>query len=203
MKKIILLIILNFIVWFNSHSILNAEEKNYKIIKLVNDQIITNYDLEQRLKLYSTLNNLNVNEKNIDRLAYEMLNLMVDERLQAEQINLYKISISESQVNNYIDQAYLNDDDKLNDFINSLNKNNIDIDIFKKSIKIMLGWNELSSRLYFRTSEISNIDLKNLMKENSSLSEDQAENILLQKQIELRARKLLRDIRAEANIENR
>ena len=187
----------------NIYSILHAEEKNYKIIKLVNDQIITNYDLEQRLKLYSTLNNLNINKENIDKLAYEMLNLMVDEKLQFEQINLYKITISELQVNDYIELAYLNDENKLDDFINTLIKNNVDIEILKKSIEIMLGWNELASRLYYRTSEISNIDLKNIMKEDPSLSEGQAKNILLQKQITLRAKKLLRDIRVEANIENR
>ena len=41
------------------------------------------------------------------------------------------------------------------------------------------------------------------MKENVSLSKEQAQNTLIQRQIELRAKKLLRDIRVEANIENR
>ena len=41
------------------------------------------------------------------------------------------------------------------------------------------------------------------MDKNSSLSIEQAENSLLQRQIGLRAQKLLRDIRAEATIENR
>jgi hypothetical protein len=41
------------------------------------------------------------------------------------------------------------------------------------------------------------------MQNDSSLSEEQAKNTLLQKQIELRAKKLLRDLKAEANIETR
>jgi len=201
--KIILPIILSLVVLVNTYSTLSAEEKNYKIIKLVNDQVITNYDLEQRLKLYATLNNANINNENIDKLASEMLNLMVDERLQLEQINLYNISVSNTDVDDYINRAFLNEGDKLIDFTNSLNENNIDISILKKSIKIILGWNELAGRLYYRTSEISNIDLANLMKENVSLSKEQAQNTLIQRQIELRAKKLLRDIRVEANIENR
>ena len=201
--KIILPIILSLVVLVNTYYTLSAEEKNYKIIKLVNDQVITNYDLEQRLKLYATLNNANINNENIDKLASEMLNLMVDERLQLEQINLYNISVSNTDVDDYINRAFLNEGDKLIDFTNSLNENNIDISILKKSIKIILGWNELAGRLYYRTSEISNIDLANLMKENVSLSKEQAQNTLIQRQIELRAKKLLRDIRVEANIENR
>jgi len=182
---------------------LNAEEKNHKIVKLVNNNVITNYDLEQRLKLYSTLNNVNINRENIDKLADEMLSFMVDEKLQLEQINSYEISINESEVNNYIEQAYLNDSNNLNEFISALDNNNIDIEILKKSIEIMIGWNKLTSKLYYQTSEINKVDLENLLNEDISLSEEQAENILLQKQIGLRAKKLLRDIRIEANIENR
>ena len=203
MKKILLQIIISISILLSSYYTLNAEEKNHKIVKLVNNNVITNYDLEQRLKLYSTLNNVNINRENIDKLADEMLSFMVDEKLQLEQINSYEISINESEVNNYIEQAYLSDSNNLNEFISVLDNNNIDIEILKKSIEIMIGWNKLTSNLYYRTSEINKVDLENLMNEDISLSEEQAENILLQKQIGLRAKKLLRDIRIEANIENR
>ena len=203
MQKILLQIIISVSLLLSSYSILNAEEKNYKIIKLVNNNVITNFDLEQRLKLYSTLNNVNINKENIDKLAVEMLSLMVDEILQLEQINSYEISVNESEINDYIERAYLSESNSLNEFIDALNNNNIDIAILKKSIEVMIGWNKLTGRLYYRTSEINKVDLENLMNEDLSLSKEQAEDILLQKQIGLRAKKLLRDIRIEANIENR
>ena len=203
MQKILLQIIISISLLLSSYSTLNAEEKNYKIIKLVNNNVITNYDLEQRLKLYSTLNNVDINGENIDKLAVEMLSLMVDEKLQLEQINSYGISVNKSEINDYIERAYLSDSNNLNELIDALNNNNIDIAILKKSIEVMIGWNKLTSRLYYRTSEINKVDLENLMNEDPSLSKKQAEDILLQKQIGLRAKKLLRDIRIEANIENR
>ncbi|MDA7764142.1 SurA N-terminal domain-containing protein [Pelagibacterales bacterium] len=203
MQKILLQIIISISLLLSSYSTLNAEEKNYKIIKLVNNNVITNYDLEQRLKLYSTLNNADINEENIDKLANQMLSLMVDEKLQLEQINSYGISVNKSEINDYIERAYLSDNNNLNEFIDTLNNNNIDIAILKKSIEVMIGWNKLTGRLYYRTSEINKVDLENLMNVDSSLSKEQAEDILLQKQISLRAKKLLRDIRIEANIENR
>ena len=203
MQKILLQIIISISLLLSSYSTLNAEEKNYKIIKLVNNNVITNYDLEQRLKLYSTLNNVNINKENIDKLADEMLSLMVDEKLQLDQLKSYEISVNESEINDYIERAYLNESNSLNEFIDALNNNNIDIAILKKSIEVMIGWNKLTGRLYYRTSEINKVDLENLMNEDPSLSKEQAEDILLQKQIGLRAKKLLRDIRIEANIENR
>ena len=203
MKKFRLIIISGILILFFNHSVLFADEKNYKIIKLVNDQVITNYDLEQRIKLHATLNNLNLNDGNIDKLANDLLLLMVEEKLQLGQIDEYKISISEAEIDDYIQRAYLGEENDINDLIELLNQNNIDFKILKSLVQIRLGWNELAGRLYYRTSEINEDDLVSAMQNDSSLSEEQAKNILLQKQIELRAKKLLRDLKAEANIETR
>ena len=198
-----LISLLGIIVLFLNYSVLFADEKNYKIIKLVDDQVITNYDLEQRIKLYATLNKVNLNDGNIDKLAGDLLLLMVDEKLQLKQMDVYKISISETQIDDYIQRAYLGTENNINDLIKLLSSNNIDIMILRNVVKVRLGWNELAGRLYYRTSEINEDDLVNAMQNDASLSEEQAKNILLQKQIELRAKKLLRDLKAEANIETR
>jgi len=192
------------VLFFMGHLyISNAEEKNYRIITLVNDQVITNYDLEQRLKLFAALNNININKENIDRYGREMLLLMIDEKLQLEQIKLYKISISDDEINNYIKRAYLNKDQNLDDLAKALEKNSINIDLLIKSTEIKIGWNILASSLFYRESEINKDDLKSAMKKDPSLTKELAENSLLQKQIGLRAKKLLRDLKTEANIENR
>ena len=196
-------IILNIIFLLSINFTTIAEEKNYKIIKLVNDQVITNYDLEQRLKLFSVLNNADINKENIDQLGKQMLILMVDEKLQNEQIEFYEISINESEINDYINRAFLNEEEDINKLIASLKSNNININILKESIKITLGWNKLANRLYYRSSKINPLELGSAMEQDASLSKQEAENMLLQKQILLRAEKLLRDIKAEANIENR
>jgi len=180
---------------------LYADEKNYRIIKLVNEQVITNYDLEQRIILYSILNQ--VNSDNVNDLASKILNLMVDELLQIEQIKKYNISINKIDVDEYINRVYLNSDIDIDNLSLMFEKNNLDINIFRKSIEIKLGWNDLAGRLFYRTSEINEIDLKNTMDKNPSLSKENAKNNLLQTQIGLRAQKLLRDIRTEATIENR
>ena len=200
-KQLRLLTILIVFISSGVFSELYAEEKNYKIIKLVNEQVITNYDLDQRIMLYSMLNQVNTDDLN--ELAGKILYLMVDELLQLEQIKKYNISISDIEIDEYIGRAYLNVDNDIDDFNLIFKKNNLDINILRKSIKIKLEWNDLASRLFYKTSEINAVDLKNTMDSDSSLSKEQAENNLLQKQIGLRAQKLLRDIRTEATIENR
>ena len=200
-KQFRLLVILIMLISSGTFSELYAVEKNYKIIKLVNEQVITNYDLEQRVVLYSMLNQVNTDD--INELAGKILYLMVDELLQLEQIKKYNISVSDIEIDEYIDRAYLNANNNIDDFNLIFKKNNLDINILRKSIEIKLGWNDLAGRLFYRTSEINAVDLKDTMDSDPSLSKEQAENNLLQKQIGLRAQKLLRDIRTEATIENR
>ena len=200
-KQLKLLFIIIFTLTLGLFTVSYAEEKNYKIIKLVNEQVITNYDLEQRIKLHAMLNQFE--SENINSIAGKILYEMVDELLQLEQIKKYKIFISDIEIDNYINQLYLNENNDINSFKDALKKNNLDINILRKSIEIKLGWNDLAGRLFYRTSKISQNELKDTMDKNSSLSIEQAENSLLQRQIGLRAQKLLRDIRAEATIENR
>ncbi|MDC3111327.1 SurA N-terminal domain-containing protein [Pelagibacteraceae bacterium] len=196
-------IIIIFILTINFITFSNAKEQSYKILKLVNDKVITNYDLEQRLQLFALLNNQTINKDNAKQYANEMLKLMIDEKLQLEQINKYKIQIQSSEIDEYIFKAFLTSEQNINDFENILISNNIDVHVLRDSLKIQLGWNRLTGQLFYRSAEINNIDLVEATKKNPSLTKDQIENSLIQKQIGLRAEKLLRDLRLEANIENR
>ena len=178
-----------------------ADEKNFKIIKLVDDEVITNFDLEQRIKLLATLNKININSENFDQYARELISLMVDEKLQHEQMKKYNISITQKEVDEYIQKAYSNND--TNQIVSILNQSNINVNILYETIRIKLGWNELTGRLYYRTAKVDPVDLEDAMRQNPTLSEERVNNILIQRQIELRASKLLRDLKSEANIENR
>ena len=191
-----------FIFLFNS-SLVNAEEKKYKIIKLVNEQVITNYDLEQRVKLFAVLRNAQINQDNYSIIATEILTTMVDEKLQLEKIIEYKINITEPEVSDYLKRAYTNDTVSIDDLFKALELNNIDQNLLKEITKINLGWQRLTGNLFYRSSNVNDEEINKLMIERPNINRERAEQILLQDQIDLRAKKLLRDIKSEANIENR
>tara|TARA_A100001015_G_scaffold299767_1_gene384288 strand:+ start:618 stop:1226 length:609 start_codon:yes stop_codon:yes gene_type:complete len=202
MKKIFKLIFV-FIFLLNFIEFAKAEEQNYKILKLVNDNVITNYDLEQRLRLFLFLNKIPLNADNMKPYADEMLKLMIDEKLQREQIKKYKVQVQSTEIDDYIIEVFLASEQNINDLKKSLTSNNIDINFLKESLEIQLGWNKLISKLFYRTSEINKTDFDEARKKYPTLSEESIKSSLLQKQITLRAEKLLRDLRLEANIENR
>ena len=204
MKNLIFTKILFFLFIFLSNaSLLSADEKKYKIIKLVNEQVITNYDLEQRVKLFAILRNVQINQGNYNIIATEILTTMVNEKLQLEKIIEYKINITESEVTNYLKRAYANETLSVDDLYKALELNNIDQNLLKEMTKINLGWQRLAGSLFYRSSNVNDEEINKLMIERPDINRERAEQILLQDQIDLRAKKLLRDIKSEANIENR
>ena len=202
MKKIFKLIFI-FIFLLNFIAFTKAEEQNYKILKLVNDNVITNYDLEQRLRLFLFLNKIPLNADNMKPYADEMLKLMIDEKLQREQIKKYKVQVQSIEIDDYIIEVFLASEQNINDLKKSLASNDIDINFLKESLEIQLGWNKLIGKLFYRTSEINETDFDEARKKYPTLSEESIKSSLLQKQITLRAEKLLRDLRLEENIEKR
>tara|TARA_B110000858_G_scaffold107207_1_gene122617 strand:- start:1538 stop:2152 length:615 start_codon:yes stop_codon:yes gene_type:complete len=204
MRNLIFTKVLFFLfIFLFSSSLVNAEEKKYKIIKLVNEQVITNYDLEQRVKLFAVLRNAQINQDNYSIIATEILTTMVDEKLQLEKIIEYKINITEPEVSDYLKRAYTNDTVSIDDLFKALELNNIDQNLLKEITKINLGWQRLTGNLFYRSSNVNDEEINKLMIERPNINRERAEQILLQDQIDLRAKKLLRDIKSEANIENR
>ena len=64
-----------------------------------------------------------------------------------------------------------------------------------------LAWNKLVNGLFFRLTSISDLEVDELISKNPSLSIEQAENLVIQRQLDLQSSKLLRDIMNEATIE--
>ena len=155
-KIISLFFMVSFLIGINLSI---AEEKNYKIVKLVNDKVITSYDLEQRVKLFAIINQVNIDQNNYKGIASKVLNNIIDELLQLEKIQEYKIIVSEKEVNNYLQRMYNNNDSNVNELFNVLKENKINSNILKDYIKVQIAWQDLTARLYYRSSNVNEDDL--------------------------------------------
>ena len=71
----------------------------------------------------------------------------------------------------------------------------------KKYLMGELAWNKLINGLFYRLTSISDLEVDELVNKNPSLSIEQAENLVIQRQLDLQSSKLLRDIMNEATVE--
>ena len=69
------------------------------IVATVNDSIITGYDLRQRMLLVIAMTQVQPTDENIQAIQQEALNVLIDERLQAQEIATYEdLVISDAEV---------------------------------------------------------------------------------------------------------
>ena len=191
------------IIFLHYCSIVSANQSTHKIEILVNDKIITNYDIAQHFAINLILDNINVTAENGDFLYNKTVNELIDMKIQQAKINEYDIKIEDDNKDyyeNYYFQSKRLDKDKVYEIIKS---NNLDVDALKEKINTSIAWEQLTAGLFLHTISISNSEVSELIKKDESLSTELAKRILTNKQVQLKSDKYLRDLRAEANIEKR
>ena len=191
------------IIFFHFCSIGLANQSTHKIEILVNDKIITNYDIAQHFAINSILDNINVTAENGDFLYNKTVNELIDMKIQQAKINEYNIKIEDENkeyYENYYFQSKRLDKNKVYEIIKI---NNLDVDALKEKINTSIAWEQLTAGLFFHTISISDSEVSELLKKDESLSIEIAKRILTNKQVQLKSDKYLRDLRAEANIEKR
>ncbi len=142
-KKILFLVIAIFF----SNKILLAD---IKIIVLVDDEIITNYDLENEINYLEILNS-NLNQLNDNQRIEIAKSTLINQIIKKKEIKKFVTMESENQfINNYLKELYSRlgfDDEK--EFENILKKKtNYDLSKIKEKIKIDLYWNDLIFNKY-------------------------------------------------------
>ena len=68
----------------------------HKIAVLVNEKVITSYDVVQRLKLTAIINRINIDSINNQLMLNNVVDELIQER-QLEKINEYEIKISNDE----------------------------------------------------------------------------------------------------------
>ncbi|MAN50023.1 MAG: hypothetical protein CMD04_04310 [Flavobacteriales bacterium] len=182
----------------------NASANNkveHKIAVLVNEEMITSYDIIQRMKMNAIIKGININAQNNKLLLNNTVDDLIQEKLKKEKIEEYNIIIEDNEYKEFeIDFFERN---KLNkaELKNILENNNINFNEFKLLLLSELSWNKLINGLYFRLTSVSDSEVDEIISKNPNISLNQAKNLVIQRQLDLKSSKLLRDMLNEATIE--
>ena len=193
-----------FVLFFLSTLALNAkavELKTHKIEVLVNDKMITNYDIIQRIKINAIITQTNLDQDNYNKIYAAVVDELIKENLKKNKIDEYDISYSDEEYNQkelrflssyQIDKGVL---------MSLFDQNNVSYKDFKEFLVTELKWQKLIYGLYLRVTSVTDIEIEEIIKSNQRLTAAEAEEIIIQKQLELKSNKLLKDMQNEATIE--
>ena len=197
-------IIYKAILLFNILFITSAESNErveHKIAVLVNEELITSYDIIQRMKLSALLQNIEITEENNQLLLNNTVDELVHEKLKNEKIQEYNISIEENEYLEFENNFYKRNNLDKELVFNLLNSNNINLIELERLLKNQLSWNKLVNGLFFRLTSVSDLEIDEVISKNPNITIDQARNIVTQRQLDLKSGKMMRDMLNEATIE--
>ena len=196
--RILLIIIIFQSLYINANAF-NAKE--HRIAVLVNDQLITSYDVVQRMKLSVILSGIEITTENKNQLLNSVVDELIKENLKKQKTNEYEITVSEEE---YLQQElrfYQNSPLNKDDLIKVFELNDIKYSEFKKYLIDDISWQKLISGMYYRLTSTSEIEIEEIIMKNPNISEKIAREIIVQKQLDLKSNKMIRDLLNEATIE--
>jgi peptidyl-prolyl cis-trans isomerase SurA len=178
-----------------------ASEDEKKIVILVNDNVITNYDIEQRIIIFAILNQVQITTENSEAITNKIVDELIDNLLKIEKIEEYDVKVDSNDLNNYENQYFKARKLKKEELLELMRINNVNEKHFYDMLYNDIAWQILISRLYYRVTSISDAEIEDLIYKDSELTHEIAKTILMDKQLALKSSKMLIDLRSEATIE--
>ena len=196
-------ICLSSILFFLSQIGLASEIENptNRIEVLVNDKIITNYDIIQRIKISAIIRGINITDQNFNTITNSVTDELIDEKLKIEKVREYEIDITTDEYKNHEKRFLENFNYSKSEMQKIFLSNNVSYKSFKSYLEIDLKWQKLIYGLYLRVTSVTDTEINSLLASDASLSREMAKDIVLQKQLDINSNKLINDLRDEATIE--
>jgi len=143
MKRLILFLIIIML----KENISFASIQN-KILVNIGNQIITSYELKNRVKTILILNNKELNQANINVTKNEALNFLINLKLKKEEIIKYKITANNNAVLNHLDNIASSYNTDKNGLKIIFQNNDLSYELFLDGIKTEFAWQQLIFNLH-------------------------------------------------------
>ncbi len=150
-----------------------TEAVTNKIIANVDDQIISSFELKNRIKTVIFLGNQELNQIAINKAKNESMRHLIDSKLKKNEIRKFNIDIEENdRVRDYIQRLSYQFDTDVPGLKKKFNNAEIDYELFLEDIKIEFAWRQLIYRIYNKEVE-SNINKDQIEKELKEIIKNQ------------------------------
>lgn len=145
--------------------------KNQIIVKIDND-IITAYELKNKLKTSLILSNQKINQENIDNNKRRALAYLIDLKLKKIELKKYKVEMDKLNVNN---QLLALSSNNISEFKKKFQALGINFDLFVKELKVETAWKQLMYQIYKDKVKVNQQEIDKqvlgFIKNNSQITE--------------------------------
>ena len=203
MKKIFFYSNLIFLFFCLNFSLSYASIQN-KIIAEVENEIISSYELKNKIITSLILNNRTINQENIDGAKNQALRALINYKLKKNEIKKFNISKQQNNLNLYIQNTAKQYNTDIQGFKKIFINNNLDYSLYEEEIKTELAWQGLIVGLYGEKTNINekevDEELKQIIKKQKNIFEYKLSEIEIQVENNKQIDDLIKEVQNQINL---
>ena len=127
-----------------------------KILLKIDNEIITSYELKNKILTTLFLTEEEITQENINRAKPLALKNLIELKIKEKELKKYKIKVLDQELN---DRLNIISKNELNIFEKNFKLNNLNYDIFKKDLKTEIAWRKLVYYLFNKKVEVSDAEV--------------------------------------------
>ncbi|MDC0189972.1 peptidylprolyl isomerase [Rhodospirillales bacterium] len=129
-------------------------QSSLNIVAIVNDEIISDYDLQSRIDFVLFSSGLPNNPNERKRIRNRILNNLIDQKLMLQQAKRQKIKVSRKQIGAFIGQVEKQNRMLKGDMAKLLNKSNIDTLTYERQVEAKIAWGRIIRKKLAKSGEL-------------------------------------------------
>jgi len=118
------------------------------IAAIVNDEVISLYDVDQRVDLFLVTSGIPRSAETVDRIRGQVLRSLVDEKLQIAEAKEYDVNIEKQEIDDSMLRMASQSNMTLEGIVEFLESSNIDEETLREQIRAELAWGQFVRRMY-------------------------------------------------------
>ena len=156
-RNIIFFVIIIFFK-INNFSFANIDNK---IVVKIENEIITNFEIKNKILSLLIISNQEINQKNIDVLKGKALKSLIDLKLKRLELKNFDIKEDYKQINTYLNQVSANN---INSLKEKFKQNQVNYNLFIEELKTEFRWQKFIYTVYSNKIEIDDSSIENELK---------------------------------------
>ncbi|MCG8491909.1 MAG: peptidylprolyl isomerase [Sneathiellales bacterium] len=174
-----------------------------KIVAVVNDEVISGYDLVQRISLTILMSGFRDSAQTRQQLVQPTLRRLIEERLRLQEAARFNLTVSDIEMNKAVDRLEKSNNIPSGQIDSILERRRIDMDTLLEQIRASLAWDKVVRRRIVPRVNVTEEEIeaaRKKMQANRGKDEYFLSEIFLpvdDQSDEARIRKLMNDIRAQ------
>ena len=167
MKKNLIFIL--FLLSFLMISKYSYAKINNKIVIKVENEIITSYEIKNKILTLLNFSGTEVNQKNINQLKKQAVESLIQHKLKKIELKKYNIKKNTSRINSYLKSISSNNVSGLK---MKFEENNLDYELFMDEVEVQSMWQELVFKLYSKKFSIDESLIEQELKNSKNTKKD-------------------------------